>query len=187
MPATIFIRSGDITKLAVDAIVNAANSIMLGGGGVDGAIHRAAGKRLREACLNVPAIHGIRCPVGEARITPGFDLPATFVIHTVGPRYHQSADPPGELARAYRSSFALAESHGLRTIAVPAISCGSYGYPANEAANIALDVASEREWNLAEIHFVLFTADTRAAWDAAAAARNWPPSPTENTDWPADS
>ena len=108
------IVQGDITTLEVDAIVNAANQVMLGGGGVDGAIHRAAGKELFDACLKVPeARPGVRCPTGEARITPGFKLPAKFVIHTVGPVYRDGQHgEPKKLANCYRNSLALAAENG---------------------------------------------------------------------------
>jgi O-acetyl-ADP-ribose deacetylase (regulator of RNase III) len=131
--------AADITTLAVDAVVNAANERMLGGGGVDGAIHRAAGPELLAACEEVPEVApGVRCPTGEARITPGFDLPARFVIHTVGPIYTDGRrGEPELLARCYRSSLRLAREHGLRSIAFPAISCGVYGYPLRAAAAVA--------------------------------------------------
>ena len=131
---------GDITTLAVDAIVNAANQRMLGGGGVDGAIHRAAGPELYEACLAVPEVRpGVRCPTGEARITPGFRLPAKFVIHTVGPVYRDGRHgEPGLLAACYRNSLALAAEHACRSIAFPCISTGVYGYPIEDAARIAV-------------------------------------------------
>jgi O-acetyl-ADP-ribose deacetylase (regulator of RNase III) len=164
----VTVVSGDLTQQQVDAIVNAANQRMLGGGGVDGAIHRAAGPRLVEACRAVPEVRpGVRCPTGEARITPGFDLPATYVIHTVGPIYASHPDPAGALAAAHRSSLALAEDSGVRTIAFPAISCGVYGYPLDEAAQIAVGVAREREWGLDEIRFVLFGDDTDRAYKRA--------------------
>lgn len=132
----------DITTLAVDAIVNAANEWMLGGGGVDGAIHRAAGPELRAACRAVPEVApGVRCPTGECRITPGFELPAQWVIHTVGPVWHGGdAGEPELLARCYRGSLELARERGLSSIAFPAISCGAYGYPIDKAAAVVRDV-----------------------------------------------
>ena len=137
----IRIVQGDITTLEVDAIVNAANQLMLGGGGVDGAIHRAAGRELYEACLAVPEVRpGVRCPTGEARITPGFRLPAKFVIHTVGPVYRDGLhSEPEKLAACYRNSLALAAEHACRSIAFPCISTGVYGYPIEDAAKIAID------------------------------------------------
>ena len=136
----IKIIQGDITTLAVDAIVNAANQVMLGGGGVDGAIHRAAGRELYEACLKVPEVRpGVRCPTGEARITPGFKLPAKFVIHTVGPVYRDGQHgEPEKLAACYRNSLALAAENGCTSIAFPCISTGIYGYPKEAAAQIAV-------------------------------------------------
>ena len=136
----IRIIQGDITTLAVDAIVNAANQMMLGGGGVDGAIHRAAGRKLFEACYNVPEVRpGVRCPTGEARITPGFNLPARFVIHTVGPVYRDGKHgEPELLASCYRNSLRLATENGCRSIAFPCISTGVYGYPIMDAAQIAV-------------------------------------------------
>ena len=137
----IRIIQGDITTLAVDAIVNAANQPMLGGGGVDGAIHRAAGPELYNACLAVPEVRpGLRCPTGEARITPGFLLPAKFVIHTVGPVYRDGLHgEPEQLAACYRNSLALAAENDCRSIAFPCISTGVYGYPIEDAARIAVD------------------------------------------------
>jgi O-acetyl-ADP-ribose deacetylase (regulator of RNase III) len=136
----IKIIKGDITTLAVDAIVNAANQVMLGGGGVDGAIHRAAGRELYEACLKVPEVRpGVRCPTGEARITPGFKLSAKFVIHTVGPVYRDGQHgEPEKLAACYRNSLALAAENGCHSIAFPCISTGIYGYPMEDAAAIAV-------------------------------------------------
>ena len=136
----IKIIQGDVTTLAVDAIVNAANQVMLGGGGVDGAIHDAAGEELFEACLKVPEVRpGVRCPTGEARITPGFKLPAKFVIHTVGPVYRDGQHgEPDKLAACYRNSLALAAENGCTSIVFPCISTGIYGYPKDEAAQIAV-------------------------------------------------
>jgi O-acetyl-ADP-ribose deacetylase (regulator of RNase III) len=130
----------DITTLEVDAIVNAANTALLGGGGVDGAIHRAAGPELLAACRALPEVRpGVRCPTGEARITPGFRLKARYVIHAVGPVWNGGEfHEPELLANCYRSSLILARAHGLRSVAFPAISCGIYGYPLDLAAMIAV-------------------------------------------------
>jgi O-acetyl-ADP-ribose deacetylase (regulator of RNase III) len=138
MPLAIL--TADITTLAVDAIVNAANETLLGGGGVDGAIHRAAGPALLAACRALPQLApGVRCPTGEARITPGFDLPAHWVIHTVGPVWHGGDHGEAALLEScHRNVLHLAREHGLRRIAFPAISCGVYGYPAALAAAVAL-------------------------------------------------
>ena len=131
---------GDITNLAVDAIVNAANERMLGGGGVDGAIHRAAGPALLDACRAVPEVRpGVRCPTGESRITPGFRLPARHVIHTVGPVWQGgAAGEPELLASCYRSALELAREHRVKSFAFPAISCGVFGYPVERAATVAV-------------------------------------------------
>lgn len=159
---------GDLTLAEVDAIVNAANERMLGGGGVDGAIHRAAGPALLAACREVAEVRpGVRCPTGEARITPGFALAAAHVIHTVGPIYRGRPEDAELLASAHRSSLELAVEAGLGTVAFPAISCGVYGYPAPDAAEIALGVARERAWELSEIRFVLFSDALLTLWREA--------------------
>jgi len=136
----INIIQGDITTIPVDAIVNAANELMLGGGGVDGAIHYAAGEDLFKACLSIPEVRpGVRCPTGEARITPGFKLPSKFVIHTVGPIYEDGTHgEPDLLANCYRNSLALAVDQKCHSIAFPCISTGVYGYPHEAAARIAI-------------------------------------------------
>jgi O-acetyl-ADP-ribose deacetylase len=135
MTARIEVIQADITTLPVDAIVNAANSSLLGGGGVDGAIHRAAGPRLLEATRTIGG-----CPTGQARLTPGFDLPAKWVIHTVGPVWQGGHAGEDEiLASCYRESLKLAVSVEARTVAFPAISTGAYGFPMERAARIAID------------------------------------------------
>lgn len=167
---TITLTRGDLVEAEVDAIVNAANSSLLGGGGVDGAIHRAAGPELLAACRKLPVLApGVRCFVGQAKATPAFGkLRCAHVIHAVGPRYQVDPNPPALLDSAHRASLRLAEQLGCGSIAFPAISTGAYGYPLAEAAPIALGVAREA-WALEEIRFVLF--DQRA-YDAFARARD---------------
>ncbi len=145
----IEIWQGDITELDVDAIVNAANASLLGGGGVDGAIHRAAGPQLLEECLRLPELKpGVRCPVGEVRATAGYRLKARHVLHTVGPVWRDGAhDAPALLGNCYWRSLRLAEQMGLHSVAFPAISCGVYGYPLHQAARIA--VAETTAWQRA--------------------------------------
>ncbi len=146
---------GDITRLHVDAIVNAANNALLGGGGVDGAIHRAAGPELLEACRPLSG-----CPTGEARITPGFRLPAQWVIHTVGPVWRGGGRGEAALLEnAYRNSLELALKHGVQTIAFPAISTGAYGFPKRDAARIAVTVMRAYQDKFKEITACCFAED----------------------------
>ncbi|XP_055811054.1 uncharacterized protein LOC129880851 isoform X2 [Solanum dulcamara] len=151
------IQKGDITRWFIDrssdAIVNPANERMLGGGGADGAIHRAAGPELRDACYKVREVHpGVRCPTGEARITPGFRLPASHVIHTVGPVYDANPNPKASLTNAYRNSLRVAKENNVQYIAFPAISCGVFGYPYGEAATVAISTVKEFGSDLKEHH-----------------------------------
>ena len=141
----IEVVEADITTMQADAIVNAANETLLGGGGVDGAIHRAAGPELLIACRALPQVRNNgRCPTGEARITPGFRLPAKFVIHTVGPVWRGGdRGEPQRLASCYRESLRLAREKDVRSIAFPAISCGVFGYPIDQAVAIAVREVSE--------------------------------------------
>ena len=152
----------DITRQRVDAIVNAANSALLGGGGVDGAIHRAAGSQLLEACRELGG-----CPTGEVRITPGFRLPAKWVIHAVGPVWRGGNDGEDEmLTRCYRNSLALATRHAIRTLAFPQISTGAYGFPIRRAAAIAIAEISgyvAKQTDIDEVRCVCFSEEALAA------------------------
>ena len=161
-PYRIQIVQGDITKLDVDAIVNAANTTLLGGGGVDGAIHRAAGPELLVECRTLGG-----CEPGQAKITRGYHLPARFVIHTVGPIWHGGKhDEARTLADCYRNSLQLAVENEIKTIAFPAISCGAYGYPIEEAAHIALKTTREFLAATDEIRNVIFVVWDEDVYDA---------------------
>ena len=159
----IEIARGDITTFQVDAIVNAANTTLLGGGGVDGAIHRTAGPKLLAECRTIGG-----CRPGEAKITRGYDLPARFVIHAVGPIWRDGKhNEPETLANCYRHSLQLAVENGIKTIAFPAVSCGAYGYPISEAAQIALKTVRDflaTDDRIDKITFVLWDEDIYDAY-----------------------
>ena len=169
-PGKISLYEGDITSLPLDAIVNAANTSLLGGGGVDGAIHRAAGPELLAACRRLGG-----CAVGDAKITKAYNLPAAYVIHTVGPvwrggRHGEAA----ALARCYRRCFELAAEYGLTRLAFPAISTGAYGFPKEAAADIAVRTTQQALGTnpaIAEVVFVCFNEATRRAYEAALDSR----------------
>lgn len=164
MIKNIKVIKGDITTAVVDAIVNAANPVMLGGGGVDGAIHKAAGSELLAECRKVKAVNGVRCPFGEARITKAGNLSAKFVIHTVGPIYRSDSQPCDTLASAYENTLNLADQHKCESIAFPAISCGSYGFPLEQAAEIAIQVCSQEKYRHMTIIFYLFSSGLYDLW-----------------------
>lgn len=159
----IEIRQGDITRLNVDAIVNAANTSLLGGGGVDGAIHRAAGPELLAECRPLGG-----CPTGEARITKGYKLPAGYVIHTVGPVYSGKPQDARLLTSCYRNCLQLAVDNQLKSIAFPAISCGVYGYPIDQAAEIALNTTCaflRQPAPIDKVIFILFSDADRSVYE----------------------
>lgn len=169
--AKLILTQGDITQQAVDAIVNAANSSLMGGGGVDGAIHRAGGSAILEECRRIVARQGT-LPTGQAVITTGGNLKAKYVIHTVGPVWRGGrSDEPELLASAYRESLKLAAEKGLKSLAFPSISTGAYGYPVEKAARVALETVisflKAKETSLREVRFVLFGAETFNTYAAA--------------------
>ncbi|MCV2883507.1 O-acetyl-ADP-ribose deacetylase [Aestuariibacter sp. AA17] len=172
MTAKITLIQGDITELQVDALVNAANTHLAGGGGVDGAIHRAAGPALLEACRQLKG-----CPIGEVKITAGFDLPAAHVIHAVGPIWqggHQNE--AALLAQCYQRAIAVAAQHNLRTIAFPAISCGVYGFPIEQACNISVAAVGEACSHfdvIRKVYLCAFDDDIYAHWLDALATHSY--------------
>jgi O-acetyl-ADP-ribose deacetylase (regulator of RNase III) len=164
----IILQEGDITKVAADAIVNAANSSLLGGGGVDGAIHRAGGPAILEACRALRASrYGKGLPTGEAVATTAGDLPARWVIHTVGPVYSAAEDRSAKLAACHRNCLRVADELGARAVAFPAISTGIYGWPLHDAARIAIDTVRETECAVVrEVRFVLFGREAYGHFEA---------------------
>ncbi len=171
--ARLSIIQGDITTQTTDAIVNAANSGLMGGGGVDGAIHRAGGPAILEECRKIVSRQG-RLPTGQAVITPGGNLPARYVIHTVGPVWRGGkGGEPGLLAGAYSNVLKVAGGNNLASVSFPSISTGAYGYPPAEAAEVALETVKtfleEKDTSLKEVVFVLFDGDAFASYAAALA------------------
>ena len=165
------IRQGDITMLSVDAIVNAANTSLLGGGGVDGAIHRAAGPELLAECRTIGG-----CPTGQARLTKGYRLPATYVIHTVGPVYHGRPEEERLLASCYRQCLVLAVTRGIKSIAFPAVSCGVYGYPVEDACRIAVDTTGQflqEDKSIEQVIFILFSDKNRKVYEGYLAGKSF--------------
>jgi O-acetyl-ADP-ribose deacetylase len=169
MSVRITVVRGDITAQEVDAIVNAANSSLLGGGGVDGAIHRAGGPEILAACRELRAGRYARgLPTGQAVATTAGRLPAQWVIHTVGPVYAASADPPAELASCHIEALRVADELGARTVAFPAISTGVYGYPVEEAAPVAIAAVRRTPTQVDEVRFVLWNDQAHDAFARAA-------------------
>jgi len=168
--STLELLQGDITRQDTDAVVNAANSSLMGGGGVDGAIHRAGGPAILEECKQIIKKIG-RLPTGEAVITTAGNMPAKYVIHTVGPIYRGGkSGEPELLANAYRNSLKLAAEKGLKSVSFPSISTGAYGYPVHEAAHIALKTTIEflkQDTRIEQVRFVLFDSATYSAYQAA--------------------
>ena len=165
-PPRIVVVQGDLTEQDTDAIVNAANSSLLGGGGVDGAIHRKGGPAIFAACREIRrTTYPDGLPTGEAVATTGGDLPARWVIHTVGPVHARESDPAALLARCHTSSLRVADEIGAATVAFPAISTGVYGYPLNEAASVAIDAVRTAETQVDEVRFVLFDAVALTAFE----------------------
>lgn len=162
----IKIIEADITTMQVDVIVNAANPKMLGGGGVDGAIHRAAGPKLLEECRKIKPELGIRCPFGQARITPSGNLLSRYVIHTTGPIYRNQDNPKHVLISTYINTLDLALENNCLSIAFPAISCGAYGYPHEEAAQVALECCNKDEYKKLQIIFCLQGSDMLGIWSS---------------------
>lgn len=162
----IKLKQGDITELSIDAIVNAANSSLMGGGGVDGAIHSAAGVELKEECKQIrEQDYPDGLPTGEAVLTGGYDLDADYVIHTVGPRYSKQEDRDHLLRNAFENSLNVAEENNLSSVAFPAISSGAYGYPTERVAEIAKDGVEEFEFeNIEQVTFCLFSEEDYNVW-----------------------
>ncbi|WP_242908955.1 O-acetyl-ADP-ribose deacetylase [Actinomadura terrae] len=159
---------GDITEQEVDAVVNAANSSLLGGGGVDGAIHRAGGPAILDECRRLRASHyGGGLPTGQAVATTGGRLPAKWVIHTVGPVYSASEDRSDQLVSCYRESLRVADELGAASVAFPAVSAGIYGWPMEDAARIAVGTVSSTPTQVSDARFVLFTSDAYTAFERA--------------------
>ncbi|MFK4108320.1 O-acetyl-ADP-ribose deacetylase [Streptomyces sp. NPDC002176] len=166
---TITLVQGDITEQRVDAIVNAANSSLLGGGGVDGAIHRRGGPAILEACRDLRASHyGGGLPTGEAVATTAGDLPAEWVIHTVGPVWQGPGSDPALLASCYRESLRVADELGARSVAFPAVSTGVYRWPVEEAARVAVETVRSADTGVEEVRFVLFDGGTFGVFEGVA-------------------